>query len=276
MKLGRFYYSACRTYLGHGLARAVTRGLRSVGLCRRFCFPLDVLALDHASVSGAMDLWSRIHWSAGDGMMPPAQLLAIYRLALSCAVRGDIVELGSWVGLTTSYLATSCRVRGEGVVHAVDTFEGTKEGGTRYPSVERYSGNTMSAFHAKIRRAGVDDIVKTHIGLTGDVVSHYDGGPIRMLLIDADHSYEGVRSDFDNWSPLVADGGLIVFHDYELPSVARFVDGEVRKNPLFAMEPGQVVSNVMAVTKRAACVASSEHPVAPRETKPIPQKALIK
>jgi len=34
-----------------------------------------------------------------------------------------------------------------------------------------------------------------------------------FLLIDGDHSYEGVSADFKNYAPLVKTGGLIAFHD---------------------------------------------------------------
>jgi cephalosporin hydroxylase len=37
--------------------------------------------------------------------------------------------------------------------------------------------------------------------------------PLDLLFIDGDHSYEGVKSDFVNYSPLVRPGGLIVLHD---------------------------------------------------------------
>lgn len=36
---------------------------------------------------------------------------------------------------------------------------------------------------------------------------------IDVLFIDGDHSYEGVKADFLTYSPLVKDGGLVVFHD---------------------------------------------------------------
>lgn len=212
--------------------------------------PLDAIQLDHGPVAGLMGLWSRIHWSSGDGMMPPEELLAVYRLALTCPARGDIVELGSWVGLTTSYLATACRVEGQGRVYAVDTFAGTKEGGSPYRSVARFGGSTREAFGDQIRRAGVDDLVEILVGLTSEVAQRYPGRPIRFLLIDADHSYEAVRKDFELWTPLVAPGGLVVFHDYLMADVKRFVDREVRSDPRFATEPGHVLPNVMAVTKR--------------------------
>jgi predicted O-methyltransferase YrrM len=40
-------------------------------------------------------------------------------------------------------------------------------------------------------------------------------GSVDFLFIDGDHSYEGVRADFESYSPLVRPGGLIAFHDVE-------------------------------------------------------------
>jgi len=34
-----------------------------------------------------------------------------------------------------------------------------------------------------------------------------------FLFVDADHSYEGVKKDFEMYSPLVRKGGIIAFHD---------------------------------------------------------------
>lgn len=38
-------------------------------------------------------------------------------------------------------------------------------------------------------------------------------GQYDLLHVDGDHSYESCRLDYENYSPLVRDGGLIVFHD---------------------------------------------------------------
>lgn len=40
-----------------------------------------------------------------------------------------------------------------------------------------------------------------------------DGQPLDYLFIDGDHSYEGVRRDFEMYAPLVRPGGVIAFHD---------------------------------------------------------------
>lgn len=40
-----------------------------------------------------------------------------------------------------------------------------------------------------------------------------NGREIDFLFIDGDHSYNGCKSDYDLYSPFVADGGVIAFHD---------------------------------------------------------------
>lgn len=39
------------------------------------------------------------------------------------------------------------------------------------------------------------------------------GRALDYLFIDGDHSYSGVKSDFEKYGPLVKKGGLIAFHD---------------------------------------------------------------
>jgi predicted O-methyltransferase YrrM len=36
---------------------------------------------------------------------------------------------------------------------------------------------------------------------------------IDLLFIDGDHSYEGVKQDFEMYAPLVREGGIVAFHD---------------------------------------------------------------
>lgn len=40
-----------------------------------------------------------------------------------------------------------------------------------------------------------------------------DGNQVDFLFIDGDHTEEGVRSDYNMYSPLVRSGGIIAFHD---------------------------------------------------------------
>jgi predicted O-methyltransferase YrrM len=38
-------------------------------------------------------------------------------------------------------------------------------------------------------------------------------GPFDFIFIDADHTYKGAKTDFDNYMPLLKDGGIMVLHD---------------------------------------------------------------
>ncbi|KUK16874.1 class I SAM-dependent methyltransferase [Thermococcus sibiricus] len=40
-----------------------------------------------------------------------------------------------------------------------------------------------------------------------------NGMKVDFLFIDGDHTYEGVKADFEMYSPLVRKGGIIAFHD---------------------------------------------------------------
>jgi hypothetical protein len=54
--------------------------------------------------------------------------------------------------------------------------------------------------------------------------------PLASLWIDGDHSYEGIRRDWQNYSPLVIPGGYILidnYHDGCFPGVDKFVDEDL-------------------------------------------------
>ena len=44
--------------------------------------------------------------------------------------------------------------------------------------------------------------------------------PIDLFVIDGDHSDTGVERDWNDWSPFVKPGGVVVFHDACLFPVA--------------------------------------------------------
>ena len=51
------------------------------------------------------------------------------------------------------------------------------------------------------------------------------GEPLDFLLIDGDHTYDGVRRDFEDYGPLVRPGGMIAFHDIAEPG-ERYTGGD--------------------------------------------------
>lgn len=250
---GKCYYRLGATRWGHQLARSAVSSMRRLGALREFRMPLDSLSLPYPAVRSLMSLWRRKHWSSGDGMMPPPELLAMFKLAYLCPVDGDFVELGSWRGLTTSYLATACRARGRGHVFAVDTFAGTREHNTRYKSVETSGTGTFDDFKRNINKASVADLVTPYIGYTTEMAARHKDRKIALLFIDADHSYGGVKADFETWFPMVTTGGIVAFHDYAMVDgdVHDYVNREIKPRTDLIAVPGAIVPNIFAVTRRA-------------------------
>ena len=73
------------------------------------------------------------------------------------------------------------------------------------------SGATTRSVH--VIRADSHDISTVE-----DVRRRLPGGKFDFLFIDGDHSYEGVRRDFELYSPLAEAGAFVAFHDI-VPSV---------------------------------------------------------
>jgi predicted O-methyltransferase YrrM len=80
--------------------------------------------------------------------------------------------------------------------------------------------------------------------------------PIDFLFIDGDHAYEACRRDFEDWSPFLAPGGAIAFHDALLGppwmdenfGSARFVQELRERDGGWTMVDG---ADSLAVFKRA-------------------------
>ncbi|WP_202307487.1 FkbM family methyltransferase [Mesorhizobium sp. L-8-10] len=73
------------------------------------------------------------------------------------------------------------------------------------------------------------------------IIKHFSTDPVHaieaarkreydVLIIDGDHSFDGVKFDFENYAPMVRPGGYILFDDYDVPEwpdIKRYVDNEI-------------------------------------------------
>lgn len=55
---------------------------------------------------------------------------------------------------------------------------------------------------------------------------------IDLLFIDGDHTFDGVKNDYERYSKYVRDEGIIVFDDYHHPEIKFFCDKIVLENNL--------------------------------------------
>ena len=142
---------------------------------------------------------------------------ALFRQALLCPREYAIVEIGSWQGKSTVYLAGGSLSGNRATVFAVDPH--TSAGTSAFAADPHTSAgttavgmNTYEAFLRNISAAGVRSVVKPMVTTSAEAARDFSG-PVGLVFLDGDHSYESVRSDFEFWFPKLIDGGVIMFHD---------------------------------------------------------------
>jgi len=142
----------------------------------------------------------------------------LYEVARQYANLGPVVEIGTYCGKSTIYLAAAVRGTGQRVV-TVDHHHGSEENqrGWEYhdPSlVDPRNGrlDTLPAFRATLSEAGVEEQVIAVVGRSADVAALWRT-PIGMLFIDGGHTDEAAQADYQGWAPWVTMGGALAIHD---------------------------------------------------------------
>ena len=138
---------------------------------------------------------------------------------------GRIVEIGSFMGKSTCWLATGSKRAGREKITAIDHFTGSPEhqpGQSHECAAIADEGTTFNKFQDNLSKKDLLDWVEPIVASSSDALVDWTD-PIRLLFIDGDHSYEATKHDFDHWSRFVVRGGSIAFHDVGAwPGVTQF------------------------------------------------------
>lgn len=160
----------------------------------------------------------RLAAEAAAGFMPPPEGLALYRAAAAYARVGPVLEIGTYCGKSTIYLATAARAAGQRVV-TVDHHHGSEENqpGWEYHDrrlVDPRTGrlDTLPHFRATLADAGLEEDVIAIVG-TSAAVARLWGTPLGLVFIDGGHTDAAARADYEGWAPWVARGGALAIHD---------------------------------------------------------------
>jgi predicted O-methyltransferase YrrM len=155
---------------------------------------------------------------AATGFMPAAEGLALHGAAARYAGRGPVLEVGSYCGKSTIYLAAAAREAGQLVV-TVDHHRGSEEHqpGWEYHDphlVDPATGrlDTLPRLRATLAAASVEDDVVVVVGRSAEVARLWRI-PLGMVLIDGGHTDAAAVTDYEGWAPWVAPGGVLAIHD---------------------------------------------------------------
>jgi predicted O-methyltransferase YrrM len=129
---------------------------------------------------------------------------ALYKLSRKIKLRNSIVvEIGSYLGASTCFLAAGLK---SDTIYCIDTWQND--------AMTEGIRDTYSEFRKNTERYR-DKIIEIR-GWSYDVVDRIRSlnKQINLLFIDGDHSYEGVKKDWDLYSPMLGKGSIVIFHDY--------------------------------------------------------------
>ena len=157
------------------------------------------MSVPASEIKRALDLAAKV-----PGLYRRGEAAFLYRLARR---KGNLVELGCWMGRTTAILLQAARVWGAELT-TVDAFT-SMPGSHKAATPERWRANLR-----KIGLAPPELLAMT----TGQAAQVYDR-EIAFLFIDANHSLDAVANDLVRWTPKIKIGGVVALHDMFFPSI---------------------------------------------------------
>lgn len=161
-----------------------------------FDFPIDG-RLDFEHLAGLFASTSLDHAVIA---MPVRQAAYLFGLVRSMPAR-RVIEIGRYKGGSTFVIAAA--MRGEGEFWSIDL--GDKEARLRAPGARPFDRQIVDL----CARFGL----RVHLLVGDSRVIEVDTGEVDLVFIDGDHSYEGVRSDFERFGRRVRVGGAVLFDD---------------------------------------------------------------
>jgi predicted O-methyltransferase YrrM len=143
----------------------------------------------------------RVNWDSGLGH----SIYTLYGLVRTLAPSA-IIEIGSAKGRSTCAMALACSQNAKGKVYAIDphtpNYWSDRVRDSSYDFLlERLRAYRLEPWCEVIRKTSEEALV--------------DPPTVKadLVFIDGDHSYEGVKRDFELCKPLISEHGLVLFHD---------------------------------------------------------------
>lgn len=151
-----------------------------------------------------------------------------------------ILEIGSLFGIALFAMYNICKNNFKDVhISSIDLFDGYYGGG----SSDVLTGEPVSlnTFRSNMKTANIPEEDVTIIqgdSFDNAIVDMVKDTEINVLVVDGDHSYEGVANDVERYFPFVTQGGYIIIDDYNNPSwpdVDKYIDDNMRSNSSYEL-----------------------------------------
>ncbi len=153
------------------------------------------------------------------GLNTIAEKTFLYTISKNISLKGDILEIGSFMGSSSILLAAGNELSlNKGIVWLVEPCP--------LPDKDQF----LNIF----RKHGVDKYIRL-IDKTSEDARKAVDSKFRFIFIDGNHEYKYVYKDILLWQECLNEGGIIAFHDRTRDGVSRAIDELIRKSDIFTI-----------------------------------------
>ena len=121
-------------------------------------------------------------------------------LASNC--RGKLLEIGSYLGASACYIASTISDNSSSRLYCVDTWENDAMSEGKQETYSLFLNNTVRYRNRIVALRGKSKSIGKSFN-----------NKINFIFFDGDHSYHGIREDVQVWLPKLDSGSIVVFHD---------------------------------------------------------------
>lgn len=152
------------------------------------------------------------------GFLDDEEGRCLYEMALEAGPVGPCLEIGSYCGKSTLYLAAACRETNS-ILYSIDHHRGSEE---QQPGEEYFDAelldpltggvDTFRMFRTTIERGGLEDTVVPIVSRS-EVAARLWATPLSLVFIDGGHSMEAACTDYEAWAGHLLPDGFLLIHD---------------------------------------------------------------
>ena len=130
----------------------------------------------------------------------------IARRAAEYGGRDKLLEIGSFAGLSTSFISD---LRAFRKIYCVDTWQGNQS-----DSLGKWDRDFLLGTFLKNMGGEVFDSIVPLIGTSQFWSKNWQWGKFNFIWVDGDHTHEGVLADIKGWWPHLCENGTMAGHDW--------------------------------------------------------------
>ncbi len=140
---------------------------------------------------------------------------ALHGLAGQIPANGICVEIGSFIGASSIFLASGAK---KGTVYCIDTWQNDAMTEGRKDTFEEFCRNTKRFKDRIVPKRGYSIELAKTFDMKAD-----------LIFFDGDHSYDGIKGDWDSWKGYLKEDAWVIFHDIGwAEGVQRVIEDEIK------------------------------------------------